>query len=42
MYLLLQHGSPKDARIFPGGHMGNTPDTRPTIVRWLCQQLKAA
>jgi len=39
LYLLLEHGSPKDARIFPGGHMGNTPETRPTIIRWLCRKL---
>jgi pimeloyl-ACP methyl ester carboxylesterase len=39
MYLLLEHGSPKSARFFNVGHMGNTPQTMPAIVRWLQQQL---
>ncbi len=39
LYLLLQHGRPKDARVFPGGHMGHTPETRPAIVRWLTERL---
>lgn len=39
MYLLLEHGSPKSARFFPVGHMGRTPETEPTIVRWLQRQL---
>jgi len=25
LYLLLEHGAPKSARVFPGGHMGQTP-----------------
>lgn len=37
--LLLEHGSPKTVRLFPGGHMGNTPQTLPTIVAWLAAQL---
>jgi esterase FrsA len=39
LYLVLEHGTPKDARVFPGGHMGNTPETLPTIVRWLRERL---
>ncbi|HEX6511666.1 MAG TPA: alpha/beta hydrolase, partial [Chloroflexota bacterium] len=39
LYLLLQHGGPKDARVFPGGHMGHTPHTKPAIVRWLANRL---
>jgi pimeloyl-ACP methyl ester carboxylesterase len=35
LYILLEHGAPKSARIFPGGHMGQTPETLPTIARWL-------
>lgn len=39
LYLLLEHGTPKTARVFPGGHMGQTPQTLPTIVRWLAREL---
>lgn len=39
MYLLLQHGSVKSARFFPGGHMGHGPDLFPSIVTWITQQL---
>src|SRR6185437_1363074 len=39
MYLLLQHGGPKAARFFPGGHMGHDPDLFPQIVAWLTQQI---
>jgi esterase FrsA len=39
LYLLMQYG-PKTARVFPGGHMGRTPQTLPTIVNWLKQQLR--
>ncbi|WP_431286455.1 alpha/beta hydrolase family protein [Roseateles chitinivorans] len=35
IHLLTEHGSPKAVRFFPGGHMGNTPQTLPTIVTWL-------
>lgn len=35
LYLLLEHGTPKSARVFPGGHMGQTPQTFPTIIDWL-------
>jgi acetyl esterase/lipase len=38
-YLLLETGDPKTVRFFPGGHMGNTPDTFPTILRWLHRHL---
>ncbi|MBN3864905.1 alpha/beta fold hydrolase [Pseudomonas frederiksbergensis] len=37
--LLLEHGSPKSVRLFPGGHMGNTPQTLPTIVDWVVKHL---
>jgi esterase FrsA len=39
--LLLEHGSPKTVRLFPGGHMGITPQTMPTIVSWLAQLLRS-
>lgn len=39
LYLLLETGAPKSARIFPGGHMGQTPATFPTIVSWLKTEL---
>lgn len=35
MIVLLEHGAPKEARFFPGGHMGYGPDTLPTVIRWL-------
>jgi hypothetical protein len=35
LYILLEYGTPKSARVFPGGHMGQTPETLPTIIRWL-------
>ena len=35
MVLLLEHGSPKAARFFPGGHMGYGPNTFPTVLAWL-------
>jgi esterase FrsA len=38
-YFLMEHGTPKTARIFPGGHMGQTPETLPTIIRWLRAQV---
>jgi len=31
----LEHGSPKTVRLFPGGHMGMTPETLPTIADWV-------
>ena len=45
IYLLLEHGSPKEARIYPQGHhMGRTPgmpedEIRNTIVGWLKDKL---
>ena len=30
----------KGVRMFPGGHMGLTPMTLPTIVDWLVRQLR--
>ncbi|MFC3683004.1 alpha/beta hydrolase family protein [Hydrogenophaga luteola] len=40
IHLLLDHGWPKSVRMFPGGHMGLTPMTLPTIVDWLERQLR--
>ena len=40
LYILLDYGSPKCARVFPGGHMGQTPQTFPTIVNWLKNELR--
>lgn len=40
LYILLEHGTPKSARVFPGGHMGQTPQTLPTIIKWLKDELK--
>lgn len=40
IHLLLEHGSPKTVRLFPGGHMGFGPHTVPTIVRWIEQRLQ--
>lgn len=39
IHLLLEHGSPKTVRLFPGGHMGFGPHTVPTIVRWIEERL---
>ncbi|MFC1860726.1 alpha/beta hydrolase family protein [Chloroflexota bacterium] len=39
IYILLEHGSPKTVRLFPGGHMGNTPETLPTIANWVANML---
>ena len=39
LYILLEYGTPKSARVFPGGHMGQTPETLPTIIRWLKREL---
>jgi esterase FrsA len=38
IYLSLDHGDPKAARIFDGGHMGEGP-TVPTIGKWVLEQL---
>lgn len=42
IHLLTEHGSPKTVRFFPGGHMGLTPQTLPTIVDWLAAQVQGA
>ena len=47
VYLLMEHGSPKSARVYPEGHhMGRTPGQHPdeianTIVGWLKERLGA-
>ncbi|NUW33043.1 alpha/beta hydrolase [Nonomuraea sp. SMC257] len=38
IHLALEHGDPKTARLFPGGHMGSGP-VLPTIVDWLTDRL---
>jgi esterase FrsA len=38
MYLLLEHGSPKTARFFPGGHMGGG-GAQGVILAWLKEKL---
>jgi len=40
-FLLLEHGPPKVARFFPGGHMGHTPTTIPTMANWIAEALRA-
>lgn len=40
IHLLTENGSPKTVRMFPGGHMGLTPQTLPTIVEWLVRQVQ--
>jgi pimeloyl-ACP methyl ester carboxylesterase len=48
VYLLLEHGNPKSARVYPQGqHMGRTPGQHPdeianTIVGWLKERLAPA
>ena len=37
-YLLMEHGSPKTARFYAGGHMG-PPEARALAVRWLADML---
>jgi hypothetical protein len=39
IHLLTESGTPKSVRLFPGGHMGNTPQTLPTIVTWVAENL---
>jgi esterase/lipase len=38
-YLLLEHGSPKSIRLFPGGHMGAIPRIFETVIAWLHHKL---
>ena len=46
IYLLMEHGRPKEARIYPNGHhMGRTPgmpedEIRSTIVTWMKEKLE--
>ncbi len=39
IYLSLDHGDPKAARVFDGGHMGEGP-VAPTIVAWVTRMLE--
>jgi esterase FrsA len=39
IYLSLDHGDPKSARVFDGGHMGEGP-VAPTIVSWVSAHLR--
>jgi esterase FrsA len=39
IYLSLDHGDPKTARVFDGGHMGEGPVV-PTIVAWVAERLR--
>ncbi len=39
--LALEHGDPKTARLYPGGHMGTGP-ILPAVVAWLMHQFSAA
>jgi esterase FrsA len=39
VYLSLDHGDPKSARVFDGGHMGEGPVV-PTIVAWVGERLR--
>ena len=38
--LLVAHGRPKSVRMFPGGHMGITPQTLPLIADWLAARVR--
>ena len=38
--LLVGHGRPKSVRMFPGGHMGLTPQTLPTIIDWVVERME--
>ena len=39
IYLSLDHGDPKSARVFDGGHMGEGPVV-PTILSWVTEKLR--
>ena len=39
MYLLLEHGSPKAARFYSGGHMGGG-HAQAVIIQWLKEKLR--
>jgi esterase FrsA len=38
LHLLLEHGEPKTARVFPGGHMGEGP-VQEVVLSWLVRRL---
>lgn len=40
MHLLLEHGNPKPARFYPGGHMGGG-NSQAVIIQWLKEKLTA-
>jgi esterase FrsA len=40
MYVLLEHGSPKDIRVFPSGHMGWSADTQRIMIEWMMAHLR--
>lgn len=41
MYLLLEHGNPKEARFLPGEHMAlENPKTMPIIIKWIMGKLR--
>ena len=40
LYILREYGSLKSVRVSRGGHMGQTPETFPTIVNWLKNELR--
>jgi len=41
LYLLLEHGSPKEARVYPdAGHMGKSPDALHVVTAWLKRRLQ--
>jgi esterase FrsA len=39
LYILLEHGDPKTARVFEGGHMAPGPRTVATIATWVGERL---
>jgi pimeloyl-ACP methyl ester carboxylesterase len=39
LYILLEHGSPKEARVFPGGHLGPVPEVDPVVREWVKAKL---
>jgi len=39
LYMLLEHGDPKTARVFEGGHMAPGPRTTATIATWVDERL---
>jgi esterase FrsA len=39
LYVLLEHGNPKTARVFEGGHMAPGPRTMATIATWVGKRL---